>query len=97
VTDEEAGLANTKHMAACVVCSKRSDAAKKPLVGYKVTACGTCYDAWKKSPEHKNVAARTEAQRFMDFLERRQAEDRNGTTRSGFMVHGAVEPVVVRP
>jgi hypothetical protein len=32
-------------MASCVVCSKKSDAAKKPLVGYKVTTCGTCYDA----------------------------------------------------
>jgi hypothetical protein len=66
-------------MVGCIVCSKKSDAAKRVLIGYKITACGTCYDAWKKSPEHKNVAARTEAGRFMDFLERRQAEARNGS------------------
>lgn len=93
MTNEEAGLASTAGHAACIVCSKKSDAAKRPLIGYKVTACGTCYDAWRKSPEHRNKASRTEAQRFMDFLERRQAEERNGTTR-GVMVHGSPSKAV---
>lgn len=76
MTNEEASTAG---QVGCIVCSKKSDAAKRVLIGYKITACDTCYGAWKKSPEHKNVAARTEAARFMDFLERRQAETRNGS------------------